>query len=109
MTKRGPRAQICRVVRNTSGIVLKPGRAVVWESGYRNRRVDGYQATQYGEVAGIIDEHLVNGCPINDLCWLVQGGQVLVRGDTTSSTIAVGAKLNAASGTSSLNNDAGRL
>lgn len=108
--KRSGRPQLCKIVRNTSGIALKPSRAVQWETGYRNRRVDGYQATQYGEIAGFVDEHLpAAGVAANDLFWLVVGGQVTMVCDSTSNTIAQGNDLNAASGTSSLNDDAGRV
>jgi hypothetical protein len=110
IVKRGPKAQKCMIVRNAATIALKPGRAVVWQSGYKNRRVDGYQHAQYGEIAGIVDEHLpAAGVAVGDLFWLVRGGQVLATCDTTATAITAGAKICAATGTSSLNDDAGRI
>jgi hypothetical protein len=106
---RSPSPQKCRVVRNAATIRLKPGRACVWQAGHRNKRVNGYQHVQTGEIAGIVDEHLpAAGVPVGDLFWLVQGGQVLATAKA-SVDIAVGANLQAATGTSSLNDDAGRV
>lgn len=109
IVKRSIRPQRCIIVRNAATIALKPSRAVVWQTAYRNKRVDGYQHVQSGPVAGVVDEHLpAAGVAVGDLFWLVIGGQVL--GTAKASTaVTAGARLQASTGTSSLNDDAGRL
>jgi hypothetical protein len=83
--KRSGRAVKCRLVRNSSGITLAPKRTVVWESGYRGRRVSGYSATTAGEVAGVVDDKLSStGVADDDLFWIVRGGPCLVKTDIAS-------------------------
>ena len=55
-------------------------RSVTWKAGYIGKRVDGYATTDYdADVAGVIDERLSNGCPTNDMCWMVVQGPTLVK------------------------------
>lgn len=110
LTRRSARPQKAVAVRNASAISLKPGRACVWKTGYRNRRVAGYQHAQFGEIAGFVDEHLpAAGVGAGDVFWLIRGGQVYAITDGTATTITAGDKLVAAAGTSAENDDAGRV
>lgn len=62
-------------VRNTSGRVLLPGRAVTWESGYRDKRVDDYSFVSAEAIAGIVDDLLpAAGVRIGDMFWLITKG-----------------------------------
>lgn len=50
------------IVRNDStGSYTLPARtAAAWKTGYRGRRVDSHPTTNGGEIAGIVDPHLIN-------------------------------------------------
>lgn len=88
-------------VRNTSGITLLPGLAVVWESGQRGKRVDGYSFAppadgqdNTGEIAGVVDDHLPmsTGVRNGDLFWLQVGGPCLQRSHVTPASAQVRAE-----------------
>ena len=70
---------VCMLVRNVSGITLLPGRAVTWYTGKDNKQVGGYSRVQGEYCAGIVDDELTNGCPANDLFWLMIGGPGLIK------------------------------
>jgi hypothetical protein len=56
-----------------------------------------------------VDEHLpAAGVAVGDIFWLVVSGQVLATAKA-STAVTAGARLQASTGTSSLNDDAGRL
>lgn len=80
MIKRSNRFTHAILVRNTSGAALLPGRSVVWEAGYRGRRVNGYSATTAVEVAGVVDDRLpAAGVADDDLFWLLRKGPALIK------------------------------
>ncbi len=74
-------------VRNVSGANLKPGYAVTWASGYRDKRVDAYSFVAAEEIAGIVDDLLpAVGVRNGDMFWLITGGPTrgYISTDTTS-------------------------
>ena len=78
-TYRSNRDVICRLMRNVSGITVARKRWVKWAAGYMTRRFDGYvHLDNATNVAGVIDEHLVNGCRDDDMCWVTVNGPTLV-------------------------------
>lgn len=80
MIKRSNRFTHAILVRNTSGAALLPGRSVVWEAGYRGRRVNGYTSTTAVEVAGVVDDRLpAAGVADDDLFWLLRKGPALIK------------------------------
>lgn len=69
-----------RVVRNVSGINLLPGRAVIYQAGFQDKRVDGYTNTTAQRAAGIVDPFLPStGVPNGDLFLIIEDGTVPVR------------------------------
>ena len=80
LKKRSHRDVYAICVRNVSGLVLMPGRAVVWASGYRGKRIDGWSSTTAQEIAGVVDDHygIATGIRNGDLFWLVVSGPVLM-------------------------------
>ena len=111
-TPRSGARKVCRRVRNVSGISLERRRLVKWQSGYRNRRVDGYCAIDAEEVAGVVDEAIgSNGVPNHDLFWLEQRGPCLVKPPLAASALNVvniGDKLIALTAATSQATTAGR-
>ena len=79
VTYRSNRDVICRLMRNSSGITIYGKRWVTYESGYWNKRFDGYCTLDNAtNVAGVVDDHLSSaGCPDNDMCWVVVNGPCL--------------------------------
>lgn len=112
MVPRSSKQVTCVFVRNTSALTLQPKRVVKWESGYRNRRVDGYATTDWAEAAGVVDEFLTNGVRQYDMFWLAVKGPSLVKtslgGDATN-VIAVDDKLAALTGATSGATTSGRV
>lgn len=77
---RSGRFREARLVRNTSGIALTPGRSVVWQAGHRGKRVNGYSSVTSQEVAGYVDPGLpATGVANNDLFWLFRKGPTLIK------------------------------
>jgi hypothetical protein len=69
----------CRAVRNVSGVNLLPGFAVVCQTTIRTR-VDGYSITDFGTVAGVVDDHLPTAGVVNgDIFWLIVQGECLMK------------------------------
>ena len=103
----------CMLVRNTSGIALLPGQAVIWASGYTHQRVDGLVCTTAGEVAGIVDDSLpAAGVPDDDLFWLIRKGKCLAytsREADASSSLPARSNLVARTAATSQCTTAGRL
>ena len=88
----------CKVVRNVSGVNLKPGRLVTWDTsttGTYETRVTGYGITVATPPAGIVDEFLpAAGVPNYDLFYLVvEGNTKVTQGATTAANLAVGTRL----------------
>ena len=78
-----------RLVRNSSGFALAPGRLVTWESGYRNRRVDGYAKVTSVECAGVVDPLIpATGVADDDLFWVIFKGPCLVKTAPNASAAA---------------------
>jgi hypothetical protein len=103
-----------RVVRNVSGQALKPGRLAHYNvaNGVNGEvGVDGYTAGIADRPAGVIDEFLpAAGVPNNDLFYLVVDGPTQVTtAHTGTISIAQGARLVPATGTSRTSDDAGRV
>lgn len=110
------RPVVCRCVRNRSGVNLKGARLAAYAVGSANANlpigtgVAGYTFSDTDQVAGVIDEFLPPaGVPPNDLFWLVIDGPTRVTTPASGTiSIAAGAKLAPATGTSATNDDAGR-
>lgn len=65
----------CRLVKNSSGIALLPGRVAVFKAGTSQTEVDGMVATTGKSPAGVIDEYLPSaGVPDGSYFWLVMEG-----------------------------------
>lgn len=106
------RAVRVRVVRNVSGIALKPGRIAHYKATAPGEtRVDGYTFAVGDRPAGIVDEFLpAAGVPNNDLFYLVVDGPTKVKQLSASAAILViGSVLVPGAGTSATNDDAGRV
>ena len=112
-TKRSGRRVLMRLVRNSSGINLLPKKAVVWETGYRGKRVDGYAASTAAEVAGIVDDQApAAGIPDNALFWIHRQGPALLLNDLASgatTVIAEGGMVVALTAAASTGTTAGRI
>lgn len=103
-----------RLVRNVSGIALKPKFLVTWKTGKRFRQVDGYCCTDHQECAGVVDECLpAAGVPNYDLFWIAVKGPHLCKTSRTANdaecTIAEGAPLTALTAVTSQSTTAGRV
>lgn len=84
-----------KVVRNLSGVALKPGRLVVYATAStvaHEGAVSGYATAASDRPAGIVDEHLpAAGVPANDLFYLVVNGpSKFTTGATTAWAVATG-------------------
>lgn len=86
-----------KVVRNSSGIALKPGRIARWLAATTSAspfecQVDGYAHLEADNIAGIIDEYLpAAGVANNDLFYVVFDGPTsVVTGATTAPTVTPG-------------------
>lgn len=112
-TPRSAGKKVCLLVRNVSGITLERRRVVKWKAGFRNKRVDGYCAVDFEEVAGVVDEALsTNGVPNHDLFWLEVKGPCLVKTALAASAlnvIAEGDKLVALTAAISQATTSGRI
>lgn len=74
-----------RVVRNSSGFALLPGRAVAYKAGTNMQQVAGYTRTTAAEIAGIVDERLpAAGVADGDDFLIVVEGPSLVYNDIAS-------------------------
>lgn len=86
----------CRVVRNVSGVNLKPARIAVYKAAdpYETQ-VDGYTYAVGDRPAGVVDEFLPPaGVPNNDLFYLVvEGPTQVTQTHTSNSSLAVGDRL----------------
>lgn len=106
------RAVRVRIVRNVSGILLKPGRLGHYAatSPYETR-VDGYTFATTDRPAGIVDEFLpAAGVPDQDLFYLViDGPTVFTQLSASPSTLAIGSVVVPGAGTSATSDDAGRV
>jgi len=69
-----------RIVRNTSGGALAPGRPVTYEAGEWGRRVDAYTGADGEYVAGVVDDHLpAAGVANGDLFYIIVEGPCYVK------------------------------
>lgn len=76
------------LVRNASTISLTPGKLVVWKTTLQGRQVDGYAATDYTQVAGVVDPFLpTTGVATNDYFWLFVKGLVLCKKGADTNTL----------------------
>ncbi len=87
-----------KVVRNVSGVALKPGRLARFSAASTapyETQVDGYATVLTDRPAGVIDEFLpAAGVPANDLFYIVVSGPTkVVQGATTQSNVAIGDRL----------------
>jgi len=104
-----------KVVRNVSGIALKPKRLVRYQLATAGinleTRVDGYTAAVGDVPAGIVDEFLpLAGVPDQDLFYLVIDGPTIGTSLTTGSvSINQGDRLVPGAGTNKTSADAGCL
>lgn len=101
-----------RVVRNKSGVALKPGRLAHYAlTDPYETRVDGYTFALGDRPAGVVDEFLpAAGVPNNDLFYLVVDGPTKVKQLSASASILLlGSVLVPGAGTSATNDDAGRV
>jgi hypothetical protein len=105
------RAVRVRVVRNKSGIALKPKRVVKYEAADPfETKVSGYVSALADSPAGVVDEFLpAAGVPNNDLFYIVVDGPSLVTQPGTASSVAIGDRIVPTTGTSATNDDAGRV
>ena len=103
----------CILVRNTSGIALLPGRAVIWASTYQGRRVDGYTHQDWDvnqPCAGIVDEFLPTaGVADDDLFWIVVKGPALALKALSSATLSKDVHVMAITAATSQATSAGRI
>ena len=112
---RSNRDVLCELVRNVGAATLLPKRLVKYAAGYVGRRVDGYTCVNYntGEIAaGVIDEHLTNGCPVNDMCWITVSGPTLIKtslGADGTNVFSEGTKLVALTAATSGATTSGRV
>lgn len=87
-----------KVVRNVSGVALKPGRLVKFSAAStapHETRVEGYCVALSDRPAGVVDEYLpAAGVPNNDLFYIVVGGPTKVtQGATTGAAVTPGQRL----------------
>ena len=92
------RKVVLKVVRNVSGVALKPGRTVRFSAASTapfECRVEGYAIAASDRVAGVVDEYLPSaGVPNNDLFYIVVGGPTkLTQGATTGAAVTPGQRL----------------
>jgi hypothetical protein len=100
-----------RVVRNASGVNLKPRRVVRYKAADPlETQVDGYVSALADRPAGVVDEFLpAAGVPANDLFYIVIDGPTELTQPATHASLAIGDRLVPAAGTSATNDDAGRV
>jgi len=101
-----------RVVRNVSGVNLKPGRLVKYKAiNPYETQVDGYTFAVGDRPAGVVDEFLpAAGVPNNDLFYIVIDGPTKVTQLSASASVLVIAdRIVPGTGTSATNDDAGRV
>lgn len=87
-----------KVVRNVSGVALKPGRVATFSSATTAQyecRVGGYAVAIGDRPAGIVDEFLpAAGVPNNELFFIVVGGpSKLAQGATTAAAVTPGTRI----------------
>lgn len=86
---RSGRKVLCRLVKNSSGIALTPGRVVRFKVGTNRTEVDGYTRLDGQGDSAVMDEYLPSSGVINgDYCWVV------VEGPSTVKTALEGTALN---------------
>jgi hypothetical protein len=108
------RATTCKVVRNLSGVNLKPGRLVHYSltdtNGYEGS-VDGYCYQLSDRPAGIVDEILpATGVVPNDLFYIViDGPTVVTQGASPVNAVVESRLVPAATGSSRTDDLAGRV
>lgn len=101
---------IAILVRNKSGISLLPKRLVTWKSGKEGLQVDGYAATDFGKVAGVVDEWLPStGVANNDLFWLVVKGPTKCLKSLDANTLTQDDYVVAITAAASTSTTAGRI
>lgn len=67
----------CRLVKNSSGIALLPGRLAVFKAGTGFTEVDGYTTTTGKSPCAVVDEYLPPaGVPDGSYFWVVVDGPV---------------------------------
>lgn len=103
-----------RVVRNVSGVNLKPARIAVFKAADPYEcQVDGYAFAVGDRPAGVIDEFLPTaGVPNNDLFYIVVEGPTKVTQPHTSNTsLTIGARIvpTAGGGASKTDDLSGRV
>jgi hypothetical protein len=104
-----------RVVRNVSGVHLKPKRLVKYQTGTAGinleTRVDGYTFAVGDVPAGFVDEFLpAAGVPDQDLFYIIVGGTGIGTSMATGTpALTSGCFLVPGAGTSATNDDAGRV
>lgn len=113
-TYRSNRDVICRLMRNHSGATLYGKRLVTHQSGYWNKRFDGYATLDNAaNVAGVLDDHLSSeGCVDHDMAWVVVNGPALVKtplGADATNVFSEGTLLLALTAATSQATTAGRV
>ncbi len=102
-----------KVALNASTIALKPGHIARYKPSTAPLEciVDGYWAAAADMAAGVVDEFLPPaGVPPGDLFYLVVDGPTSILTVTTGLTsLAIGDRIELATGTSATNDDAGRI
>ena len=101
-----------KVVRNVSGVALKPGRIARYSAASTapyETQTDGYAVSVADRPAGVVDEFLpAAGVLPNDLFYLVIKGPVtIVQGATTAANVAIGNRLVVAAYGSTAGDDLG--
>ena len=111
--KRSGRTVVARLVRNSSGVALLPGRVVSWETGFHGTRVDGYVTTTAAAAAGVVDDRFAAaGVPDDELFWLIRQGPCLIKNNIAAAAgtvITEGAYVVALTAATSQATTAGRI
>lgn len=101
----------CRVVRNKSGVNLKPARLAHYQASTLSNygtRVDGYCIVAADTPAGIVDDLLpAAGVVPNDLFWLVVEGPTQFTNTATGTTFAIGDRVVPAAAGATAGDDLG--
>jgi hypothetical protein len=86
-----------RLVRNVSGIVLLPKRAVKFKSGTNMTEIDGYCNVGDEQVAGIVDEFIPVSVADTELFFITIEGPTLfvTEPGTTTNAFSIGDRLSA--------------
>jgi hypothetical protein len=104
---------IVQLVKNASGIILKPGRLITFLNDASNpwgTAVGGYAYAATDIAHGVVDEFFSQGVQPNDIFFIVRKGYTKVRTPNSGTpAIAIRDLLIPAAGTSATNDDAGRV